>query len=248
MAFAISTANIPSIFSYTAALRYHDRAAQKPWRNGGEDFPFLEIRARHYGVRKLSDGSIAFRYHSTDVVTWHPDNSITLKVYTSQSTQAFANCLLPYGLHTGGGMSNLWVGRDWRAAKIYPIANTVRIAPDHETVDTPMVWEKRKTDRKVARRVLAETRYAEYREWYKLMRSMMTAPLELRGFWSPRETVAMLADQDYWHDLMTAWSGGDPDSVRMAIYDQTNEPVFYHERMPYVVGHNALKSCYAVPR
>jgi hypothetical protein len=248
MAFAISTANIPSIFSYTDALRYHDRAAQKPWRNGGEDFPFPEKRVRQYGVRKLNDGSIAFRLHSTDVVTWHPDNSLTLEVYTSQSTQAFANCLLPYGVSTGGGMTRLEIGRNWKAQKMYPIADTVHIAPDHETIDTPVVWERRRTDRKVARRVLAETRYAEYREWYKLMRSMMTEPPKLLGFWSPRETVAMLADQSFWHDLMTSWSGGTPDDVRYAIYDQTNEPVFYHERMPYVVGHNALKSCYAVSK
>ena len=248
MAFAISTANIPSIFSYADALHYHDRAAQKPWRNGGEDFPFPEKRVRQYGVRKLADGSVAFRLHSTDVVTWHPDNSITLEVYTSQSTQAFANCLLPSPVSVGGQMTRLEIGRDWRAQKMYPIANTVHIAPDHETVDTPMVWEKRKTDRKVAQRVLAETRYAEYREWYKLMTAMMPAPLELRDFYRPSETVAMLAHQNFWHDLMTSWSGGSPDAVRMAIYDQTTEPVFYHERMPYVVGHNALKNCYAVSK
>lgn len=246
--FAISTAGIPRINSYTDALRYHDRAAQKPWRNGGEDYPFPEKRARQYGVRKLDDGSVVFRLHSTDVVTWHPDNSVTLKVYTSQSTQAFANCLLPYGVSTGGGMTRLEIGRDWRANKMYPIASTVHIAPDHETIDTPLVWEKRKTDRKVARRVLAETRYAEYREWWTLMTAMTQPNLKFGNYYRPSEMVAMLADQSFWHDLMTAWSGGSPDAVRYAIYGCSAEPVYYHERMPYVVGHNAFKSCYAVPR
>ncbi len=247
--FAISTAGIPRINSYTDALRYHDRAAQKPWRTGGEDYPFPEKRARQYGVRKVSDGSVVFRLHSTDVVKWHPDNSITIEVYTSQSTQAFADCLLPPGIHTGGGMTQLHVGNSWSTRKIYPIAGTVRIAPDHETIDTPVVWEKRRVDRKVAKAVLAQTNYAEYREWWQLMTAMAEPRLEFFSpYWHDRDKVEALADRDRWHELMCTWSGGRPDQVRQAVYNCTSEPVYYLEHFDYVVGYNATKTCYAVPR
>jgi hypothetical protein len=246
--FAISTAGIPRINSYTDALRYHDRAAQMPWRNGGEDYPFPEKRARQYGVRKTSgEGSIVFRLHSTDVVTWHPDNSITIEVYTSHSTAAFADCLLPSGIHTGGGMTRLVVG-DGSTRKVYPIAGTVRIAPDHETIDTPVVWEKRRVDRKVAKAVLAQTNYVEYREWWQLMTAMTKPTLKFHPYWLDWDKVEALADRNRWHDLMCTWSGGSPDQVRQAIYNRTSEPVYYYEHFDYVIGYNATKTCNAVPK
>ena len=249
MAFAITTAGMPRIDNYTDALNFHARAAEKPWRNGGEDYPFPEKRARQYGVRKTANGSIAFRFHRTDVVTWHPDNSITLEVWNSQSTQAFANTLLPFGVSPTRGMTRLVVG-GWRDGKVYPIARTVRIGPDHTTVETPLVWETLTIDRKVAKRVLADTRYAEYREWWTLMTAMQP-DRQLSygsGIFRPSDIVEALADKDRWHDLMTSYAALTVDHVRQAIYACTHEPVYVRKRVDYVIGDNRTKSVYAVSR
>jgi hypothetical protein len=44
------------------------------------------------------------RLYSTDVVTWHKDNSVTIDSYPTVTTAAFARCLLPAGLRLGADM------------------------------------------------------------------------------------------------------------------------------------------------
>ena len=39
--------------------------------------------------RDAETGDIRFRLHDTDVVVWHPDNSVTIENYGSASTSAF---------------------------------------------------------------------------------------------------------------------------------------------------------------
>jgi len=55
----------------------------------------------NYGVtwvRDESDESIAFRLYDTDVVTWNPDNSVTVENWGSVTTSDFAHQFLPYGI------------------------------------------------------------------------------------------------------------------------------------------------------
>ena len=61
-------------------------------------------------VRELSDGSIAFKLYDTDVVTWHPDGSVSLDNFGTVTTTSFASRFLPRGIHlrheTRGGGDN----------------------------------------------------------------------------------------------------------------------------------------------
>lgn len=237
MAFAINTANVPRINTYADALRFHDKASQKPWRNGGEDFPFPGKRVRQYGVRKLADGSIAFRYHSTDVVTWHPDDSCTLDPWNSQSTQAFANHLLPRHVYTTSQCSKLVTG-GWQDGWVYPLSGKVRIGGPDDAIITGARFAIERVNRKRAKVALARTRYAEYREWYGLMRPMLGDGFTPDGTWLlEHEALGLLADEQCWHKLMTCRWGhlGHPDNLREIIYRKNYSEVYcteYADRLP----------------
>lgn len=56
---------------------------------------------RNHGVtwvRDESGGSIVFRLYDTDVVTWNPDNSVTVENWGSVTTSDFAHQFLPQGI------------------------------------------------------------------------------------------------------------------------------------------------------
>jgi hypothetical protein len=75
----------------------------KPWRSETGEYDPRPIcweyrRKKHMSIRKGLDGSIIFTLFRIDVVTYHPDESVTIEGYSSQSTNIFARKLLPKGL------------------------------------------------------------------------------------------------------------------------------------------------------
>ena len=99
MAFHIDTYDLPHLRSHSDALNYWARI--KPWRGGDENVrPLAGRNKKHMNIRKLNDHSIAMRLHGTDVVIYHPDNTITLNAYPSVSTDMFARSVTPAGICT----------------------------------------------------------------------------------------------------------------------------------------------------
>ena len=103
MAFSIHAHLLPSINSYAEALDQY---------NGAIPFKYstaMRFIASRSDVTKLvwkDDASqdINFRYHSTNVVTWHTDNTVTINVdYDSVSTRTFASRLSGHGVHNSKG-------------------------------------------------------------------------------------------------------------------------------------------------
>jgi hypothetical protein len=92
MAFSIDARSIPHLSSYAQALEYYNET--KPFRSDPYSRPLAERRAKHKRMAKHSNGDIACILHNPAVVTYHPDDSITLRPYASISTDAFANALL----------------------------------------------------------------------------------------------------------------------------------------------------------
>jgi hypothetical protein len=138
--------------SYADALKYYE-TADKFARSGknmhrtheGEraaDRSDTGNRKGHCGVRLVGDGSVAFRYHGTDVVTFHKDNSVEVHMYSSVSTGNFANELLPHGVHLQPLKNIVWTFRYHlgdRAERGYEVCDkcTLRLVND-ETAD--VVW------------------------------------------------------------------------------------------------------------
>ena len=51
------------------------------------------------GIYECGKGAIAFRLYQTDVVTWHPDNSVEIDNFGTKTTTGFAKRFLPNGIH-----------------------------------------------------------------------------------------------------------------------------------------------------
>lgn len=222
MAFTVNMHWRDCVGSHASALQLHTKAEAKPWRNGGDDYPLPNKRVRHMGVRKLPDGSIAFRFHRTDVVTWHPDETYTLVPYQSQSTCDFANTFLPSWHQLCRTGTLLTIG-GWRNGTMHPVDydSTVRINPATNAPTHPLksVFRKRKVDRKKAKALLAETNYAEYREWRKLMVAMSGTGTSCWDV-TAHNLKEYLADRDKWYDLMRSYYG-NPGTIREFIYKTT---------------------------
>lgn len=92
MSFGGAFDGVPRIHDYATALAAHDRL--KPWR-GSDARPLRRRAETHKSIRKLHDGSIALRHYSTDVLTYHPDGTMTFRLYPSQSTNQFVGALTP---------------------------------------------------------------------------------------------------------------------------------------------------------
>lgn len=84
-----------------AALERHSKTPTGKRRTIKPDGYHLGM-SRNHGVtwvRPNEDGSIAFRLYDTDVVTWHPDNSVEIENYGTVTTSGFASRFLPQGFH-----------------------------------------------------------------------------------------------------------------------------------------------------
>ena len=100
MAFAYDGKYLPRITSYDSAHRFWERAQHWRGQDDEHDARVLDSkRKKNVTIRKLRDNSIACRLHHTDVVTFHPDNTMTVKPWRSVSTDEFFNRLV--GSFTG---------------------------------------------------------------------------------------------------------------------------------------------------
>ena len=86
MSFSLDTRNTKYLPGYAAALRHHDSI--KPIRNSNTR-PIAERRKQHFNIRKHGE-SIIVRLHRTDIITYTPDNRVTLNMggYNTISTRA----------------------------------------------------------------------------------------------------------------------------------------------------------------
>lgn len=102
MAFSINTDGLPHFDSYKQAARWE--AEVKPIRGRyPECKPIGPRNKTHMTIRRAADGDILCRLHHTDVLTFHPDDSVTLYLngWNSNSTFAFVNAILGWRTRIG---------------------------------------------------------------------------------------------------------------------------------------------------
>jgi hypothetical protein len=85
--------------TYAQARRHFDSV--KPWR-GKDDKPIGKRRHNTKRMRMLGDGTIVYRHHGTDVLRWHPNDTLTVNGYGSMTTTCLINRLLPSGIRHSG--------------------------------------------------------------------------------------------------------------------------------------------------
>jgi hypothetical protein len=103
MAFSINARTLPSCHDYASAVEAFNRSPD--WgRHSGRYYGEKRMTSRcdrdHMGVRiEPSSGDVIFRYHRTDVVTWHKNDTFTINPYQSMSTSAFIGAFTPTGVY-----------------------------------------------------------------------------------------------------------------------------------------------------
>jgi hypothetical protein len=212
-----------SINSYAEAVAFYEAC---PTRKGQGPHDERRIKGKknspQMGVQ-IVHNAVKFRYHRTDVVTWHPSNSYTVSTFESRSTCEFANRFLPDGHYLTRTGSVLVTG-----VVVHPVIGGIAVQGDNVTHEYPgTVFKKERVDRKAAKRVLAQTRYSEYREWHNAMWPMVRGQ-RMTSFLSIPAILEMLEDDSKWHEIMMSYEG-HPDSIRKIIYSEYSREIYYDE-------------------
>jgi hypothetical protein len=86
MAYSLDTRNTEYLHNYAVALAHHDSIT--PIRNSNCR-PVAERRKQHFNIRKQGE-TVIVRLYATDIMTYTPDNRITLNMghHNTNSTRA----------------------------------------------------------------------------------------------------------------------------------------------------------------
>ena len=208
---------IPQLTSYASALAHF--AQVKPIR--GSYVRPLGKRSHHHTkqIHQRSDGSIACRLWSTDVVIWHPDNSLSLTPYGSNSTDSFAGCVLGWG--SGFPQAMFAQGDYVRCGDcVYRLSQETRFEQTENSwapvTDTAPI-KHYTINRKRAREALTKHKYPDFRDWYyAIMAHGVEIPQRDHSVgWS----VESLQNSENWPSTVAWFSYGNVlDKVREAIY------------------------------
>jgi len=230
---------VNGINSHAEAVGFYERCPIKGGHEYGDERRIKgKESSRQLSVRIRNTGEVAFRYHNTDVVTWHPDNSYAVETFPSRSTCEFASRFMPNQHLLAGEGARLHIG-PWDTGRVYPVTRPAPVRGD--TVKTNAVFERQVVDRKGAKMILNATRYAEYRDWYNVMFPMVrdSMPYSWKRKWlSPMELMEMLDDPAQWHDIMMG-IGGTPAHVREVFYRDRSHLAYKTERAKYLPASKA---------
>ena len=240
MAFAYDGRGLPHLDKYQDALTFWQQAGK--WRDEENERVLDDRRKKYVNIRQTRDGSIACRLHNTDVVTYHPDNTLTLVSWASVSTDEFAGRLLGWtNVDTYFNQGFIKVGD-----KFYQASNTIELAynPDTEgyaVTNTPEPFRISTVNRKEANAVLKEYDYKAFADWVRMVAASGMV-FDRRIYGRPRATV-LLPDRQRWEELVEFESHWNSDlrvlvaptleSVRKSLY-QDNPQVYDVVTMPYL--------------
>jgi len=229
--FGLSMSNcaVCGINSYNEALAFYERC---PTAGGKRDGWHRAIKGKEgsktMGVRLVED-KVAFRYHSTDVVTWNPDRSYTIDLrWNSSSTCRFADRFIPAG-HYATREGHVLVVND----EAYPADTVLRVsACGHVTYPHgTRMFQRQTVNGPVARAALKTTGYYDYLRWRNLMLPMMGGKVQItKPSWdcSTGWVVECLNNPEMWHDLLCSALGAPAElrKVLLARLAAGGAPVF----------------------
>lgn len=230
MAFSYDGRNLPRITNYTLASDVLDRAPR--WKNQTGDYDERALdtkRKKHVTIRKLRDNSIACRLHNTDVITFHPDNTMTVKPWSSISTDEFFNSLI-------GANHGILA---WFNTGLIRVQDKFYIAYDELKIDCasgrllsePRPFRISTINRKKSGEVRKLYSYQDFATWVKMMAAMNEIPPRQNRMWvALHDVCSMMQDRNDWPALMLTTDYpprvdviGTLNRVREGIYDKHPE-------------------------
>lgn len=224
MAFAYDGRHLPRITSYDSAHRFWERAQHWRGQDNEHDERVLDSkRKKHVTIRKLHDNSIACQLHNTDVVTFHPDNTMTVKPWNSISTDEFFNQLL-------GGFNSVraWFNRGLIRVgdKFYNAFDTLKIdCASGQLLSEPRPFKIRTINRKKSNEVRKLYNYQDFATWVRMLAAMGERSHTKTAWWTAATTLNLLSNRNSWPDLLRCANyegvvdaSGTLTRVREAIY------------------------------
>lgn len=206
--------------SYETAVQALEKASKTPTGKARQEkqYGFHLGMNRNHGVTwvREDEGDVVFRLYDTDVVRWHPDNSVEIENYGTVTTRDFVSRFIPMALHLnvvvskrhmpyeGGNKGFTYRARSddnwWDRRICQGHGNTVRFVesgddiwlPDAETL-APMTFLD--LDRKVSREISKRYPWKEFELWLDM------APRHMDRFehdyWDVDECLEALEERDF---------------------------------------------------
>lgn len=209
MAFNYNGRGLPKLSNYVQARDFFEAA--KTWRGDPEGAERkLDGSKRHTGIRRLHDDSIACRLYHTDVITYHPDDTITVRPYESRTTDKFFNQLVSdiWGLQSSFTSGVIQVGgRFYRAIDTLQIdlaATEMQMLTETEPFKFWTIDRKRA---KAARDLYGYGDFSAYANMSEKMHVTVVPRAERQWFHTPEERLTALKDRALWPHLLEGQSG-----------------------------------------
>jgi hypothetical protein len=249
MACAYDGRNLPYLNNYKQAREYWERAPR--WR-GEDNARILDTRRkRNVTILQLTGGSIACKLYSTNVVTYHPDNTLTLMPWASVNTDEFAGRLL-----RGTGILPMFNRAVVKVGdKIYLAIDTIKLASTSDgyvVISTPKPFEIKKIIHTRANTVLKQYDYKAFASWVRMMDAMAAEPPagEEYSYYPRAPVLDALLDRSRWEALLcreTGWFDRGKvlvaktlDNVRQGLY-RAHPEVYAVESLPYLTTWNDVE-------
>ena len=256
-----------TVSSYIAALSKWESIKPIRGRKDQNTRPLYRRTNDTTTIRKLDNGSIAFRLHSTDVVTFNVDGTMDLEPYSSVSTCAFVRAVLGYhnSIHAH------WSDRDHNLPNhVTQVEERYYHTPTFATLskdDTTNKWtllagnepfDVVTLDRQLTKEALKDTGYNDFKLW---LATQIRLGLDPRGEdrwrrgpydWSHRDVSSYLtAGPEGWGEMVRRMSSRcdinrELEALRRAVYKYAGAVTT--TEVPYFEDYKALSSAFASTR
>ena len=256
-----------TVSSYIAALSKWESIKPIRGRKDQNTRPLYRRTDDTKTIRKLNNGSIAFRLHSTDVVTFHVDGTVELWPYASVSTCAFVRSVFGYHNHIHAH----WSDRDYKLPNhVTQVEGRYYHTPSFATLskdDTTSRWsllagnepfEVTTLDKTLTKEALKDTGYNQFKLWLNTQIRLGLDPRKgdsWRAFpyeWSHREVSQYLtAGPEGWNELVRRMSkrchvNRDLEVLRRAVYKYAGAGTT--TEVPYFEDYNDMANTFASTR
>lgn len=220
-------------------------------------------------IRQLNNGSIAFRLHSTDVVTFNKDGTLDLEPYSSVSTCAFVRAVLGYHNHIHAH----WSDRDHSLPNhVTQVEGKYYHTPSFATLSRTegpggTCWSLRAgsepfdivtLDKTLTKDALKDTGYNDFKLWLNTQIRLGLDPRKGDSWrrgpydWSHRDVSSYLSNgPNYWGEMVRRMSprcdiNRDLETLRRAVYKYAGAVTT--TEVPYFEDYKALTNAFASTR
>ena len=255
------------ISSYASALRKWESIKPVRGRKDQNSRPLYRRGDDTKTIRQLNNGSIAFRLHSTDVVTFHKEGAVDLSPYASVTTCAFVRAVFGWGtpIHAH------WSDRDYRLPNhVTEVGGRYYHTPSFASLyrdDTTHKWvmaagnepfEVTRLDKTLTKAALEDTNYNQFKLWLATQIRLGLDPRQGDSWrsgpydWSEREVSSYLtAGPEGWNELVRRMSkrcevSRELEKLRRAVYKYAGAVTT--EEVPYFEDYSALTNAFASTR